>query len=134
SKSRGNLVEFASELSTYGADALRVTLIFAGPPEDDIDWADVSPAGSAKFLARAWRVAHDVSSAPDVVWKTGDIALRRITHRFLADAPSLVEQFKFNVVVARLMELVNATRKVIDSGAGPADPAVREAAEVTAVA
>ncbi|GHD39214.1 leucine--tRNA ligase [Mycetocola manganoxydans] len=134
SKSRGNLVEFASELSTYGADALRVTLIFAGPPEDDIDWADVSPAGSAKFLARAWRVAHDVSSAPDVVWKTGDVALRRITHRFLADAPSLVESFKFNVVVARLMELVNATRKVIDTGAGPADAAVREAAEVTAVA
>jgi leucyl-tRNA synthetase len=134
SKSRGNLVEFASELAVYGADALRVTLVFAGPPEDDIDWADVSPAGSAKFLARAWRVAHDVSSAPDVLWKTGDPALRRVTHRFLADAPGLVEAFKFNVVIARLMELVNATRKAIDTGAGPADAAVREAAEVTAVA
>jgi leucyl-tRNA synthetase len=134
SKSRGNLVEFASELATYGADALRVTLVFAGPPEDDIDWADVSPAGSAKFLARAWRVAHDVTSAPDVLWKSGDPALRRVTHRFLADAPGLVESFKFNVVIARLMELVNATRKAIDSGAGPADAAVREAAEVTAVA
>jgi leucyl-tRNA synthetase len=134
SKSRGNLVEFASELALYGADALRVTLVFAGPPEDDIDWADVSPAGSAKFLARAWRVAHDVTSAPDVLWKSGDPALRRVTHRFLAEAPGLVESFKFNVVIARLMELVNATRKAIDSGAGPADAAVREAAEVTAVA
>ncbi|RLQ85988.1 leucine--tRNA ligase [Mycetocola zhadangensis] len=134
SKSRGNLVEFASELSLYGADALRVTLAFASPPEDDIDWADVSPAGSAKFLARAWRVAQDVTSAPDVVWKKGDPALRRVTHRFLADAPGLVESFKFNVVIARLMELVNVTRKVIDTGAGPADAAVREAAEVTAVA
>jgi leucyl-tRNA synthetase len=134
SKSRGNLVEFASELTTYGADALRVTLVFAGPPEDDIDWSDVSPAGSAKFLARAWRVAQDVTSAPDVLWKSGDPALRRITHRFLADAPGLVESFKFNVVIARLMELVNATRKAIDTGAGPADAAVREAAEVTAVA
>ncbi|AWB86619.1 leucine--tRNA ligase [Mycetocola zhujimingii] len=134
SKSRGNLVEFASELSLYGADALRVTLAFASPPEDDIDWADVSPAGSAKFLARAWRVAQDVTSAPDVVWKTGDAALRRQTHKFLADAPGLVESFKFNVVIARLMELVNATRKVIDTGKGPADAAVREAAEVTAVA
>jgi leucyl-tRNA synthetase len=134
SKSKGNLVEFADELRQHGADALRVTLAFAGPPEDDIDWADVSAAGSAKFLARAWRVAHDVTSSPDVVWKDGDTALRRVTHRFLADAPGLVEQFKFNVVIARLMELVNATRKVIDSGAGAADPAVREAAEVTAMA
>jgi len=134
SKSRGNLVEFASELESYGADALRVTLAFAGPPEDDIDWADVSPSGSAKFLARAWRVAKDVTSAPDAIWKNGDASLRRVTHRFLAEAPGLVEAYKFNVVVARLMELVNATRKAIDSGAGPADPAVREAAEVTAIA
>jgi leucyl-tRNA synthetase len=134
SKSKGNLVEFADELRQHGADALRVTLAFAGPPEDDIDWADVSAAGSAKFLARAWRVANDVTSDRDVVWRTGDAALRRVTHRFLADAPGLVESFKFNVVVARLMELVNATRKTIDSGAGPADAAVREAAEAIALA
>ncbi|MGN7798941.1 leucine--tRNA ligase [Leifsonia sp. 22587] len=134
SKSRGNLVKLSEQLDEHGVDAVRLTMAFAGPPEDDIDWADVSPAGSAKFLARAWRIADDVTSAPDVVWKTGDPALRRVTHRFLADAPGLVESFKFNVVVARLMELVNATRKAIDSGAGPADAAVREAAEVIAMA
>jgi leucyl-tRNA synthetase len=133
SKSKGNLVEFASELSAHGADALRVTLAFAGPPEDDIDWADVSPVGAAKFLARAWRISGEVTSSPDVEWKTGDPALRRITHRLLADAPGLAESFKFNVIVARLMELVNATRKAIDSGAGAGDAAVREAAEVTAM-
>lgn len=133
SKSKGNLVEFASELAAHGADALRMTLAFAGPPEEDIDWADVSPVGAAKFLARAWRISGEVTSSPDVEWKTGDVPLRRMTHRLLADAPQLVEAFKFNVVVARLMELVNATRKVIDSGAGPADAAVREAAEVTAM-
>ena len=93
----------------------------------------MSTTGAQKFLARAWRVATDVTSDPDVVWAEGDVALRRVTHRLLADAPGLVEQTKFNVVVARLMELVNATRKVIDSGAGPADPAVREAAEATAM-
>jgi len=134
SKSRGNLVKLSEQLDEHGVDAVRLTMSFAGPPEDDIDWADVSPSGSAKFLARAWRVANDVTSSPDAVWKNGDTALRRVTHRFLADAPGLVEAFKFNVVVARLMELVNATRKTIDSGAGPADPAVREAAEVTAMA
>ena len=133
SKSKGNLVEFASELGAHGADALRVTLAFAGPPEDDIDWADVSPTGSAKFLARAWRIAGEVTSSPDVEWKSGDPALRRQTHRLLADAPSLAEAFKFNVIVARLMELVNAVRKAIDSGPGAGDAAVREAAEVTAM-
>ena len=134
SKSKGNLVRLSDQLEQHGVDAVRLTMAFAGPPEDDIDWADVSPVGSAKFLARAWRVAKDVTSSPDVQWKTGDPALRRVTHRFLADAPGLIEAFKFNVVVARLMELVNATRKAIDSGPGPADAAVREAAEVTAMA
>ncbi|WP_246150100.1 leucine--tRNA ligase [Agromyces intestinalis] len=133
SKSKGNLVEFAAELNQHGTDALRVTLAFAGPPEDDIDWADVSPVGSAKFLARAWRIAGEVTSSPQVEWKTGDRALRRVTHRLLADAPGLIESFKFNVVVARLMELVNATRKTIDQGPGAGDAAVREAAEVTAM-
>ncbi len=134
SKSKGNTVYFTEEVERHGVDAIRLTMAFAGPPEDDIDWAEVSPVGSAKFLARAWRMARDVTSAPDIEWKTGDAGLRTVTHRFLADAPALVESFKFNVVVARLMELVNATRKVIDSGAGAADAAVREAAEVTAMA
>jgi leucyl-tRNA synthetase len=133
SKSKGNLVEFASSMVDPGADAVRVAIAFAGPVEDDINWEDVSTTGAQKFLARAWRVAHDVTSAPEVVWAEGDQTLRRATHRLLADAPGLVEQTKFNVVVARLMELVNATRKTIDSGAGPADPAVREAAEATAM-
>lgn len=133
SKSKGNLVEFASSMVDPGADAVRVAIAFAGPVEDDINWEDVSTTGAQKFLARAWRVAKDVTSSPDVVWAEGDPALRRVTHRLLADAPGLVEQTKFNVVVARLMELVNATRKAIDTGAGPADPAVREAAEVTSM-
>jgi leucyl-tRNA synthetase len=133
SKSKGNLVEFASSMVDPGADAVRVAIAFAGPVEDDIHWEDVSTVGAQKFLARAWRIAKDVTSAPDVVWAEGDQALRRVTHRLLADAPGLVEHTKFNVVVARLMELVNATRKTIDTGAGPADPAVREAAEAVAM-
>ena len=48
SKSRGNLVELADQIERYGPDAVRVTMVFAGPPEDDIDWADVSPAGAVK--------------------------------------------------------------------------------------
>ncbi|QIK62106.1 leucine--tRNA ligase [Leucobacter viscericola] len=136
SKSKGNLVEFASELEAHGADALRVTLAFAGPPEDDIDWADVSVQGSAKFLARAWRIADDVEAsgaAKGASFADGDKSLRKHTHHLLADAPGLIESYKFNVVVARLMDQVNVTRKTIDSGAGAADPAVRESAEAIAV-
>ena len=133
SKSKGG-VKLGDVIDEYGVDAIRLTMVFAGPPEDDINWEDVSPAGSAKFLARAWRLSKDVTSAPDIEWKTGDKGLRRLTHRFLADAPGLVESFKFNVVVAKLMELVNATRKVIDNGAGGGDAAVREATEVITIA
>jgi leucyl-tRNA synthetase len=133
SKSKGNLVEFADELDAHGADALRLTMAFAGPPEDDIDWADVSPTGATKFLARAWRISGEVTSEPTVEWKGGDRTLRRATHQVLADAPGLLEAFKFNVVVARLMELVNLIRKTIDTGPGAGDPAVREAIEVVAV-
>ncbi|MEO6943256.1 MAG: leucine--tRNA ligase [Lacisediminihabitans sp.] len=133
SKSKGG-VNLGDEIDAHGVDAIRLTMAFAGPPEDDINWEDVSPAGSAKFLARAWRLANDVTSKKEIEWKTGDVALRRVTHRFLSEAPGLIESFKFNVVVARLMELVSATRKVVDSGAGPADAAVREATETVALA
>jgi len=133
SKSKGNLVLFQEELDAHGADALRVGLAFAGPVEDDKDWADVSTTGAQKFLARALRIAGEVSSAVDVVFDGGDAALRRATHKLLSEAPALVEQTKFNVLVARLMELVNVTRKTIDGAAGAADPAVREAAETIAV-
>ena len=133
SKSKGNIVKLSDQLEEHGIDAVRLTMAFAGPPEDDVDWADVSPQASNRFLARAWRIAQDVTSAPGVDFSTGDLALRRATHKVLAEAPGLVEGFKFNVLVARLMELVNVTRKTIDSGAGGADPAVREAAETLAV-
>jgi leucyl-tRNA synthetase len=133
SKSRGNLVKLSDELDKHGVDAIRVSLVFAGPPEDDIDWADVSPAGSLKFLNRAWRISQDVTSNVGVDFKGGNLELRKVTHKTLADIELAVESFRFNVVIARIMELVNATRKAIDSGCGPTDAAVREAAEAIAI-
>ena len=133
SKSLGNGVNLGAQLDEFGVDAVRLTLVFASPPEDNIDWADVSPAGSLRFLQRAWRLSGDVTSAPGADPSTGDVALRRVTHKTVHDAAHLLEQYRFNVVVARTMELVNATRKAIDSGCGPADPAVREAAETVAI-
>ncbi len=133
SKSRGNLVRLSDELQNHGVDAIRLTMVFAGPPEDDVDWAEVSPSGSVKFLSRAWRLSGDVTSAPGVDFKTGNLELRKATHKALHDAAFAVESFRFNVAVARIMELVNATRKAIDTGCGAADPAVREATEAIAI-
>ena len=133
SKSRGNLVKLSEELDKHGVDAIRVSLVFAGPPEDDVDWADVSPAGSLKFLNRAWRISQEVTSKPGVDFKAGNLELRKVTHKTLADIELAVESFRFNVTIARIMELVNATRKAIDSGCGAQDPAVREAAEAIAI-
>ena len=137
SKSRGNLVRLSEQLAEHGVDAIRLTMAFAGPPEDDIDWGDVSPAGSGRFLARAWRLSGDVTSQVGADPSTGDRALRQQTHRTLHEVTGLIESFRFNVAVARLMELVNVTRKAIDAGPtggpGGSDPAVREAVEVVAV-
>jgi leucyl-tRNA synthetase len=133
SKSKGNLVRLSEQLDEHGVDAIRLTMAFAGPPEDDIDWADVSPAGSARFLARAWRLSNDVTSPVGADATTGDLALRRVTHRTLHEVVGLIESFRFNVAVARVMELVNVTRKAIDGQVGGADPAVREAVEAVAV-
>ena len=133
SKSRGNLVALSDELEKHGVDAIRLSMVFAGPPEDDVDWSDVSPSGSVKFLTRAWRLSGDVTSAPGADFSKGEVSLRKATHKALNDAGFAVESFRFNVAVARVMELVNATRKAIDSGCGGSDPAVREAVEAIAI-
>lgn len=129
SKSLGNGVDLGQQIDEFGVDAVRLTVVFAGPPEDDIDWADLSPGSSVRFLQRAYRLAQDVASAPGADVRTGDQSLRRTTHKAIADCTEALDTHRFNVAIARVMELVNATRKAIDSGCGPADPAVREAAE-----
>lgn len=133
SKSLGNGVDLGAQIDQYGVDAIRTTVIFAGPPEDDIDWADVSPGSTLKFLQRAHRIATEVTSEVGADPAEGDVALRRQTHRVIHEVTTAIDTQRFNVGVARLMELVNATRKAIDSGCGAADPAVREAAEALAV-
>jgi leucyl-tRNA synthetase len=79
SKSLGNGVDLAEQLAAHGVDAIRLTMIFASPPEDDIDWADVNPEASAKFLGRVWRVAADVGAAAPADGP-GNEELRKVTH------------------------------------------------------
>ncbi|HYZ57054.1 MAG TPA: leucine--tRNA ligase [Streptosporangiaceae bacterium] len=144
SKSLGNGVDLGQQLARHGVDAIRLTMIFASPPEDDIDWADVNPDAMVKFLGRVWRLAADVAAAAPAPGTAaggdirpneghGDTELRRVTHRAIDEVTRLVEAYRLNVAVARLMELVSAARKTIDAGPGASDPAVREAVEVLAV-
>jgi leucyl-tRNA synthetase len=112
-------------------------MIFASPPEDDIDWADVNPDAMVKFLGRVRRIASDVAATGAVPgpvdFESGDRALRRVIHHTIDEVTRQVEGYHLNVAVARLMELVSATRKAIDSGPGAADPATREAAEALSI-
>jgi leucyl-tRNA synthetase len=133
SKSKGNMVDLGDQIDTYGVDAVRLAMIFAGPPEEDIDWADVSPAGSVRFLTRALRLADEVISPPGTDPAAGDHELRRTTHRLLTAITDLIEAHRLNVAVARTMELAKAARQAADRGLG-ADPALREAVEAVAVA
>jgi leucyl-tRNA synthetase len=133
SKSLGNGVDLAEQLDAYGVDAVRLALTFAGPPAEDVDWSDVSPAGARRFLQRAWRLAGDVTAPAGADPGAGDAGLRRVTHRTVAEVTALVEGHRFNVAVARLMSLAGAARRAVDTGCGPADPAVREAVEALAV-
>ncbi len=126
SKTLGNLVNLQEQISAYGPDAVRVTMLFAGPPEDDIDWADVSPTGAVKWLARVWRLSGDL---PPQAGGTADQQLRRRVHRLTADATAAMEARRLNVAVARLMELTNVLRRAVDGRPGAANPAVREGAE-----
>jgi leucyl-tRNA synthetase len=132
SKSLGNGVDLGEQLAGHGVDAIRLTMIFASPPEDDIDWADVNPDASVKFLGRVWRVAGEAGAAGTGAG-AGDTELRKVTHRVIDEVTRLVEAARLNVAVARLMELTSAARRAIDSGPGAGDPAVREAAETLAV-
>jgi leucyl-tRNA synthetase len=129
SKSTGNLVELGAELAAYGVDAVRLSMVFAGPPEDDIDWADVSPTGSVKYLARAARLAADVAA---VAGDGRDEVIDKATARTVDEVTRLTETHRLNVSIARLMELTNALRKGVDGGA-PAGASLREGAEALAV-
>ena len=82
-----------------------------------------------------WRIANDVGASAETVaslGQVGDETVLRAVHSFLNDIPGLVESFKFNVAVAKVMELVNVLRKAIDTGSGAGDPAVRFGAEEVA--
>jgi leucyl-tRNA synthetase len=107
SKSRGNIVDPDSIIKNYGADALRLFILFAAPPETELEWDDRGIEGANKFLNRVWRIQ-------DNLVPKADKALLRAMHRVIKKVSEDYAEFKFNTAIASMMELTNA---VYQSGA-----------------
>ncbi len=101
SKSRGNIVDPDSIIKKYGADTLRLFILFAAPPETELDWDTQGIEGAFKFLNRAWRIQENIKeeAPPDLI---------RVMHKTIKKVTQDLESFKFNTAIAALMEFVNA--------------------------
>jgi leucyl-tRNA synthetase len=101
SKSRGNIVDPDSMIKDYGADALRLFILFAAPPETELEWDERGLEGAFKFLNRVWRIQDNlVEDASPKMLKDLHKAIKKVSSDF--------NEFKFNTAIASLMELTNA--------------------------
>lgn len=107
SKSKGNTVDPDSMIKDYGADALRLFILFAAPPETELEWDEQGLEGAYKFLNRVWRIQDNlVDNSGAQLLKTLHKTIKKVSEDFSA--------FKFNTAIASLMELTNA---IYQSGA-----------------
>ena len=117
SKSHGNLVEPSQIIDEHGADVARLTMLFAAPFEDDVDWADVSPEGMGRWIQRVWRAVHgaveDQPGGPDA-------DLERLAHRTTRGVTDDLERFRFNTAISKLMVLSNGLADALRAGRGSA--------------
>jgi len=118
SKSRGNVVDPDAMMQKYGADALRLYVMFVAPPEKEIEWTDAGLEGSWRFLARVWRIVDHwcETISGEGIGDTGDAqtlsgperALRRKTHETIRRVTADIEERQqLNTAVSAMMELVN---------------------------
>jgi leucyl-tRNA synthetase len=123
SKSKGNIVEPEEVAGKYGADTLRLYVLFEAPPEKEIDWTDARLEGPARFLQRVWRFVQNeldaISSASPVEgqedWNEAEMALRRKTHQTILKVTRDIEdRFHLNTAIAAVMELTNELYKAIE--------------------
>jgi leucyl-tRNA synthetase len=115
SKSKGNIVDPEAIFERYGADTARLFMLFASPPEKDLDWSDKGVEGSFRFIARIWRLVnkHSESYQKSVSFKNVDLspALKKVRgelHRTVKVVTGDIRDKKqYNTAIARMMELVN---------------------------
>ena len=129
SKSKGNVVEPMPLVERWGADTMRLSILFAGPFEDDIDWKLIAPdperrPGVTTWLGRVFAAVGEAAErdAPDPE------SLRRITHRTIRGVTEDMERFRYNVAISKLQVLSNAMRAALEAGDG-----AREAASALAL-
>ncbi|MHB8154524.1 MAG: leucine--tRNA ligase [Candidatus Omnitrophota bacterium] len=100
SKSRGNIVDPDSMIKHYGADALRLFILFAAPPETELEWDQRGLEGAFKFLNRVWRIQENLKAKADQeVLKSLHKTIKKVSLDF--------SEFKFNTAIASFMELTN---------------------------
>jgi leucyl-tRNA synthetase len=119
SKSKGNIVEPMPIVERWGADTMRLTMLFAGPFEDDIDWKLIAGdpdrrPGVTSWLGRVFGVAGD-AVATDAAESD---ALVRLTHKTISGVTEDLERFRFNTAISKLMVLTNEIRSALDAGGG----------------
>ena len=117
SKSKGNVVAPDDIVARYGADALRLYILFMGPAEQDKEWQDAGVEGMSRFLGRLWRLALDVAEAGDGGGEEpGELV--KSAHQTIAKVTDDIERrFQFNTPISAVMELVNDTYAARKDGA-----------------
>jgi leucyl-tRNA synthetase len=119
SKSKGNVVEPMPLVNRWGADTMRLIMLFAGPFEDDIDWKLIAGDPERRPGLNAWlgRVFGVVGEAVEATGDEPD-ALRRLTHRTIKGVTDDLERFRFNTAISKLQVLSNEMRSTLDAGGG----------------
>jgi leucyl-tRNA synthetase len=119
SKSKGNTVDPQALIERYGADTVRLFMLFAAPPEMALEWSDAGVEGAYRFLRRLWAHAA-VLPAGDAAPQPGesDQALRRELHQLLRQADHDFHKYQFNTVIAACMKMLNALQDAPDADAG----------------
>jgi len=123
SKSRGNVVEPMPLVERWGSDTVRLTILFAGPFEDDIDWKLIAPDPNRRPAVNAWlgRVHAAVFEAAEQGSRPQPEALTRLMHRTIKAVTEDLERFRFNVAISKLQVLSNEIRSTLDRGEGARD-------------